>query len=96
MSAERTDSRKTCLQALKAQEESLIGLPEVVGLGVVKDAAGRGHHVALYMSRMPDEDAKRSTFPETLEVPDTDQRVTVELVEIGGVEVERETIEALP
>lgn len=84
MGAGKDNSKELCARALKGAESDLIRQPSVVGLGIVRDQSSGGHQVAVYVSKIE----KGASLPESLPVPDSEQRVRTKIIEIGTVQKE--------
>lgn len=92
MGEEKKSSKDSCRKAMESVELELMKLPRVVGLGVVKAAADAGHKVALYVSKQPQTAKERKALPQTISVPDSEEEVDIEILEIG--EVKKEALES--
>jgi len=84
----RASSKISCRKALAEVEESLMRLPGVVGLGIIRSVCGRGYKISVYVSDGYVLRGKESSIPEYLRVPGTEDCVGVEISGIGDIELE--------
>ncbi|WP_417377945.1 hypothetical protein [Gimesia sp.] len=81
----KTGSKKSCREAIEFAEQSLMKIPKVVGLGIIRSTFNHGYRVAVYVSELPMNEKERQSFPQTLPVPRSNKIVDVEIQKIGNV-----------
>ena len=88
MSKKSNISKADCKEALASAEESLMKVPDVVGLGVVRERTSGDYRVAVYVSAMPRDKGTQNRISKPLQVPGKGHEVAVEIREIGEIQPE--------